>query len=104
MKVWDHFSQCTKCKHDTPPHSFSMADRGKKRYSVGEALEAVFADEDSGDENFDCGSDAEVIPDSENDSCCEDSDLDDSINMPSSTHMQEVEEASRSLIGTYFYM
>ena len=78
----------------THPFTASAWLTGKKRYSVGEALEAVFADEDSGDENFDCGSDAEVIPDSENDSCCEDSDLDDSINMPSSTHMQEVEESS----------
>ena len=28
---------------------------------VGEALEAVFADKDSDNENFDCGSDVEFV-------------------------------------------
>lgn len=81
-----------------------MADRRRKRYSASEILEAVFADEDSGDDNFDCGSDAEIIPDSENNSTCEDSDLDDSITMSSSSYNQTIEETSRDLIGTYFYM
>ena len=81
-----------------------MADRGRKWYSAREDLEAVFADEDSGDDNFDCGSDAEIIPDSENNSTCEDSDLDDIITIPRSSYNQAIEEASRDLIGTYFYM
>ena len=42
-----------------------MTERGSKKYTAGEALEAIFADEDSGDENFDCGSDVEYVPDSE---------------------------------------
>ena len=48
-----------------------MADKYKKRYTAGEALEAIFNDEDSLDEQFDCGSDVEIVPDSaesENDS------------------------------------
>ena len=47
-----------------------MADKYKKRYTAGEALEANFNDEDSL-EQFDCGSDVEIVPDSaesENDS------------------------------------
>ena len=48
-----------------------MADKYKKRYTAGEALEAIFNDEDSLEEQFDCGSDVEIVPDSaesENDS------------------------------------
>ena len=48
-----------------------------KRYTAGEALEAIFNDEDSLDEQFDCGSDVEIVPDSaENEN---DSDLDAQI-------------------------
>ena len=51
-----------------------MAERGKKRYTAGEVLEAIFEDDDSNDEQFDCGSDIEAVPDSaESES---DSDLD----------------------------
>ena len=32
-----------------------MAERGKKRYTTGEVLEAIFEDDDSNDEQFDCG-------------------------------------------------
>ena len=53
-----------------------MADRSKKRFSGREVLEAIFNDEDSHDEQFDCGSDAEIIPDSENEN---DSDLNTQI-------------------------
>ena len=51
-----------------------MAERGKKRYTAGEVSEAIFEDDDSNDEQFDCGSDIEAVPDSaESES---DSDLD----------------------------
>ena len=50
-----------------------MTEGRKKRFSAGEVLEAIFADTDSNDEDFDCGSDVEIIPDSENE---EYSDLD----------------------------
>ena len=43
-----------------------MAEGRKKRFSAGEVLEAIFADRDSNDEDFDCGSDIEIVPDSEN--------------------------------------
>ena len=52
------------CIRDTPPYSSNMAERGKKRYTAGEVLEAIFDDEDSLDEQFDCGSDVEMVPDS----------------------------------------
>ena len=46
-----------------------MAERGKKRYTTGEVLEAIFEDDDSNDEQFDCRSDVEAVPNSaENDS------------------------------------
>ena len=48
-----------------------MAERGRKRYTVGEVFEAVFANKDSDNENFDCGSDVEFVPDGEDDSACE---------------------------------
>ena len=40
------------------------AGRGK-RYSAGEVIEAIYADEDSNDEIFDCRYDLDFIPDSE---------------------------------------
>ena len=43
-----------------------MTEGRKKRFSAGEVLEAIFADTDSNDEDFDCGSDVEITPDSEN--------------------------------------
>ena len=48
-----------------------MAERGRKRYTVGEVLEAVFANKDNDNENFDYGSDMEFVPDGEDDSACE---------------------------------
>ena len=83
-------------------HGFNMAERGRKRYTVGEALEAVFADKDSDNENFDFGSDVEFVPDSEDDLACEESDVDDSIIMPHSSYSQDVKNVSRNLSGTYF--
>ena len=54
-----------------------MAERGKKRYTAGEVLETIFEDDDSNDEQFDCGSDIEAVPDTaESES---DSDLDTQI-------------------------
>ena len=49
---------------DTPPHSFNMAEGTRKRLSAEEALEAIFADEDSNDEDFNYGSDIDFVPDS----------------------------------------
>ena len=45
-----------------------MAGKESKRFRAGEALEAIFADEDNEDENCDSGSDIEYIPSSENES------------------------------------
>ena len=42
-----------------------MADRGRKLFSVGEAIEAIFTDQDSDNDKFDCESDVEYCPDSE---------------------------------------
>ena len=55
----------------TPLYSCSTAEKGKKCFSAGEVLEALFEDQDSHDEQFDCGSDVEMVEDSkesENDS------------------------------------
>ena len=64
-------------KRDTPPYSINVAERGKKKYSVGKALEAIFENEDSNDDQFYCGSDAEIVPDSAESK--NDSDLDSQI-------------------------
>ena len=49
----------------TPPHSCSMAEKGKKHFSTGVVSEAIFQDQDRHDEQFDCGSDLEMVKDSE---------------------------------------
>ena len=38
---------------------------GGRLFSVGEAIEAIFTDQDSDNDSFDCGSDVEYCPDSE---------------------------------------
>ena len=53
-----------------------MAEGRGKRYSAAEALEAIFVDEDSNDQTFDCGYDLDIISDSENEGDSESSDLD----------------------------
>ena len=53
-----------------------MAEGRGKRYSMGEAIEAIFADEESNDESFDCQYDLDIIHDSENEGDSESSDLD----------------------------
>ena len=63
---------------------------------------AGFADKDSDNKNFDCGSDVKFVPNSEDDSACEESDLDASIVMPHSSYRQDTENVSRNLPGTYF--
>ena len=62
-----------------------MASRSKKLFTVSEALESIFADNDSDNENFDCGSDLEAISDSEDESLSEDSDLHSSLTMTRGT-------------------
>ena len=78
-KFWGTYSECTKSKEDTPPHSFIMADRGRKRFTAGEVLEDIFTDQDSDNENYHCGSDTGSIVNYENNSASEESDLDDYI-------------------------
>ena len=53
-----------------------MTEGRGSRYSAGEAIEAIFADENINDETFDCGYDLDIIPDSENEGDSESSDLD----------------------------
>ena len=53
-----------------------MAEGRGNRYSAGEAIEAIFVDEDSNDETFDCGYDLDIISDSENEGDGKSGDLD----------------------------
>ena len=53
---------------------------------------AIFADEDSEDENFDCGSDTEYVPNSKDKSASEESDLDDSIALPNRSYSKSTEK------------
>ena len=80
-----------------------MAERGSKKYTAGEALEAIFADEDSGDKNFDCGSDVEYVPDSENESESGESDLGDSLALPSTSYSLNKEKVSETLAGNVYH-
>ena len=36
-------------------NSINMTEGNKKRFSAGEVIEAIFIDENSNDEDFDCG-------------------------------------------------
>ena len=63
-----------------------MADIERKLYSDGEAIEAICTDQDSDNDNFDCGSDVEYCPDSEDVSANEKNDMeDDSFVLPLQT-------------------
>ena len=84
---------------DTPPSSFNMAERGKKRYKLSEAVEAIYADEDSENENYDCGSDVDFVSNSEDESVSEESDLDVSLTLPKEKSTVDEENFTRSLIG-----
>ena len=53
-----------------------MAEERGNRYAAVEGIEAIFADKDSNDENFDCGYHLDIIPDRENKGYSESSNLD----------------------------
>lgn len=78
-----------------------MADRGRKKLTTGEAIEAIFADQDSDNDQFDCGSDVEDILHSENDSASEESELDDSITLPHTSYTQTIEKVSKDFTGNF---
>ena len=80
-----------------------MADRGRKPFSVGEAIKAIFTDQDSDNENLDCGSDVEYCPDSEDVSANEENDMeDDSFVLPPSNFSQDGETVSNDQEGNLF--
>ena len=47
------------------PYRCNMAEKGKKHFSAGDVLEAIFQDQDSHDEKCECGPDVEIVEDSE---------------------------------------
>ena len=83
-----------------------MADTGRKRFTAGEVLEFIFADQYSDNykysENYDCESDAESIVNDGNILASEESDLDDSITLPNETSSQTIEDVSRALKGNFY--
>ena len=89
----------------SPHSSCKMAERGRKRYSADEVIELIFADEGSNDEDIDCGSDLDFIPESDNEG-----DID--INIAELIDRLEAEEKGEyhnitsyySLIFTYKYL
>ena len=87
----------------TAPHSFNMGDRDSKLYSVGGAFEAIFTDQDSGSDNFDCGSYVEYCPESEDVSANEENGMEDnSFVLPPSNLSQDVETVSNDQEGNSF--
>ena len=82
-----------------------MADRGRKLFSVEEAIEAIFTDQDSDNDNFYYGSDVEYCPDSEDISVNEEKENymeDDSFVPPSSKFSQDGETVSNDQEGNCF--
>ena len=82
-----------------------MADRGRKLFSVGEAIEAISTYQDSDNDNFDCGLDVEYCPDSEDVSANEETENDmedDSFVLPPSKFSQDGETVSNDQEGNCF--
>ena len=79
-----------------------MAAGRRRLINLQEAVESVFADNDSDNENFDCGSDFEAEPYSEEDLQTEDSDLDDSL-VASQDNTQRELSSPQSSEGTFFH-
>ena len=82
-----------------------MADRGRKLFSVGEAIEAIFTDQGSDNDNFDCGSHVEYCPDSEDVSANEENESDmedDSFVLAPSKFSQDDETVSNDQEGNCF--
>ena len=86
---------------DTLLHNFNIAGRVGKRFNAGEALEAIFADGDSSDENFDFRSDIKYVPNSENKSASKESDLDESIALPNRSYNESTEKVSEAFAGNF---
>ena len=58
MGYYNGHNVCAKQKYDREfgsEYSFKMTEGNKKRFYVGEVIEGSFTDEDSNDEDFDCG-------------------------------------------------
>ena len=64
---------------------------------------SIFADNDSDNDNFDCGSDFEAEPDSEGDLQTEDSDSDDSLMASQDNTLRELSSPQESSKGTFFH-
>ena len=96
------------CQHVTskggvsPLYSCKMAAGRRSLMNLQEAVESIFADNDSDNENFDCGSDFEAEPDSE-DLQTEDSDLDDSLVASQDNTQRELSSPQESSEGTFFH-
>ena len=77
-----------------------MAARANRKLSGKEALEIILADSDSGNEAFDCGSDFEAAPDSEEDALqTENNDLEDSLTISPEDNSNLFEEQKISSKG-----
>ena len=66
-----------------------------------EALEMIFTDPDSENDEFDCGSDFEAAPDSDEDTQTEDSDLDVSLLSDTVITPTEEQTTSETSIGEF---
>ena len=86
---------------DTTPSQLQYGRKGKQEFNAGEALEAIFADEDSVVENFDCGLDIEYVQNSENESVSEERDLDDSIGLCNRSYSKSTEKFQNPLQVTF---
>ena len=80
-----------------------MADRERKLYSVGDAIEEIFTDQDTDNDNFDFWSDVECCPDSEDVSANGENDMEDnSLVLPPSNFSQDVATFSNAQEGNCF--
>ena len=99
----------TMCQHRTsqggvsPLYSCKMVAGRRRLLNLQEAVESIFADNDSDNENFDCGSDFEAEPDSEEDLQTEDSDLDDSLVASQDNTLRELSSPQERSEGTFFH-
>ena len=80
-----------------PLHSLNMAERVSKRFSAGKAPVAFLQMQIMKMKTFNCGSDIEYVPSSENKSGSEESDVNDSIALPNRSYSKSTEKGFQGI-------
>ena len=104
---WDENYNVKHHKHhrrDTPPSQLQYSRKEGVRSILQEkVLKLILLIKTVEIKKFDCRSDVEYVPDSENKSESEESDLDDSLALPSTSYSLNKEKVSETLAGNVYH-